>query len=811
METVEKIRIFPFLQGGGEMGELTRNFDWSNTSAGSPDHWPQSLRTTVSNLLRSKFPMFLWWGEDMIQFYNDAYRPSMGNEGKHPTALGQKGKQCWPEIWDIISPLLKQVQTTGEATWMENQLVPIYRNGTIEDVYWTYSYSSVLDDYGQHAGILVTCVETTESVKSHKKIEESQQELLSLFEESPTAIATISSDDDLVFRTANYFYGEIVGRKAEDIIGKPLLKAIPELENQGFDILLKEVITTGKPYMANEVAVDIMKDGQMQTFYVNFSYQPRKGADGIVTGVLIVATDVTQQVISRKKIEESENRYHNLIHSSPFAIGILKGPDLVITTGNDAILQIWGKGKTVFGKPYFEALPELAEQGYRKVFNKVYTTGIAENFVETPVQILQEGKMTQKYYNFLLYPQRDPAGEIEGVGIIASEVTPIAEQNIKIKESEERFRQLADGSPMFVFILDADPKAHVNYWNMTWLEYTGQSLEEAIGNAWNGIIHPDDIPVVMKLYTPAFENRHPYFIPAIRVKRYDGQYRWHSFKGNPRYLAAGEFIGYIGVGFDIHEQKITEEKLEELVEKRTEELQRSNKELQRSNQNLEEFAHAASHDLKEPVRKIHFFTHQLKEQLSKYLDEFESRAFSRIENATERMRNLIDDLLLYSHASQRPQEKEIIDLNQKVQRVLEDLELDIQEKRAEINVGKLPAIAGYRRQLQQVFQNLLSNALKYSKPDITPQIDITASQVRQNDKDYHMISVRDNGIGFEQIYEEKIFQMFSRLHGRSEYSGTGVGLSIVKKVIENHNGFIRVESEPGIGSNFKIYLPFEQV
>src|SRR5688572_9364977 len=136
------------------MGELTRNFDWASTSVGSPDQWPDCLRITVSNLLRSRFPMFLWWGDDMIQFYNDAYRPSMGNEGKHPFALGQKGYDCWPEIWQIIYPLIEQVQATGEATWMEDQLVPIFRNGKIEDVYWTYSYSAVLDDEGNPAGVL---------------------------------------------------------------------------------------------------------------------------------------------------------------------------------------------------------------------------------------------------------------------------------------------------------------------------------------------------------------------------------------------------------------------------------------------------------------------------------------------------------------------------------------------------------------------------------------------------------------------------------------------------------------------------------
>ncbi|MGZ5189895.1 MAG: ATP-binding protein [Flavisolibacter sp.] len=548
METRQQKKIYPFLQGGGEMGEMIRNYNWSKTPLGSPDKWPQSLRISLGNVLNSGFPMFLFWGNDLISFYNDAFRPSLGVDGKHP-AIGKKAKEIWEEIWDFVGPLIMGVMENGKPVWFKDQLIPFYRNGRIEDIYWTFSYSLILNDEGLPGGVLVTCMETTDSV---------------------------------------------------------------------------------------------------------------------------------------------------------------------------AVLK-------------------------------------------------------------------------------------------QLRESELRFRTLADDSPMFVFIIDTDPLATVSYWNRTWLEYTGQTMEEAKGRAWDGIIHPEDVPIVMEHYAPAFQNKKPYFIPAVRVKRHDGEYRWHAFKGNPRYLTEGEFIGYVGVGLDIHEQKITEEKLEELVEKRTEELQKANKELQRSNQNLEEFAHAASHDLQEPVRKIHFFTQHLKEQLSKYLNDVETSAFNRIENATERMHNLIDDLLLYSHVSQRPQEMESIDLNLKLQRVLEDLELDIQEKRAVITAGKLPTIKGYRRQWQQVFQNLLSNALKYSKTDVPPRIEITANEVTEHGRLYHLISVKDNGIGFEQQYEERIFQMFSRLHGRSEYNGTGVGLSIVKKVIENHNGFIRVESKPGVGSTFNIYLPVEYV
>jgi light-regulated signal transduction histidine kinase (bacteriophytochrome) len=249
--------------------------------------------------------------------------------------------------------------------------------------------------------------------------------------------------------------------------------------------------------------------------------------------------------------------------------------------------------------------------------------------------------------------------------------------------------------------------------------------------------------------------------------------------------------------------------LEQKVQERTQELQVANQELKRSNANLEEFAHAASHDLKEPVRKIHFFTSQLKAQLNNQLKEDQARSFGRIQNATERMGNLIDDLLLYSHVTQRPHEKESVDLEQKLQRVLDDLELDIEDKRATIQGDKLPVVKGYPRQLQQLVQNLISNGLKYSRTDVAPLINITARQVTENGRAYYELAVEDNGIGFEPQYSDKIFQMFARLHGTAEYSGTGVGLSIVKKVVENHNGIIKVESTPGKGSTFSVLLPVE--
>jgi signal transduction histidine kinase len=221
--------------------------------------------------------------------------------------------------------------------------------------------------------------------------------------------------------------------------------------------------------------------------------------------------------------------------------------------------------------------------------------------------------------------------------------------------------------------------------------------------------------------------------------------------------------------------------------------------------------------MKEPLRKILTVTDRLKTSLGPRLTESETGLFDRIKTSADRMHLLVEDLLEFSHVSAQPRELEAVDLNQKIQRVLSDLELPIEEKGAEVIVHPLPTIFGIRRQLQQLFQNLISNALKYSKPDVAPRVTISARMVNgreypnipydSGDNTFHLIEVRDNGIGFEQKYAEQIFKMFQRLHGKSEYSGTGIGLSIARKVVQNHNGYIWAESEVNKGSTFKILLP----
>jgi signal transduction histidine kinase len=538
-----------FLINAGEMGNLIFAHEWSENPLGPILQWPQSLRTTLGIILHSAFPMFLFWGKDRICFYNDAYRPSLGVNGKHP-AIGMPAKQVWPEIWEFTNSLIEQVYHTGQPVWFEERLVPIYRNGQLEEVYWTFSHSPVYADDDQIEGVLVTCMETTQVVHARQKIEE-----------------TVAN------RT---------------------------LELERANVSIKE---------ANTYLQDI----------INSFKQPLQ---------------VLQPVFEHGKIIDFRYKLTNQAYAD-----------------------------------YANTTPESIQ--YKRV----------------------------------------------------SEIFP-------------------------------------GYLQTTSFTNVARTFVTGVTETW--MIHYDQDGLDL-------HNE----MTAIKM-------------GQEVILHFADFTKLKHLEFEL---------LKKIAE------------LENSNQNLEAFAHAASHDLKEPVRKIQIFADRLRTQLLNHLSERDLEMFSKIATASHRMSQLIDDLLLYSQFSAVPIEKELVDLNENIHHVLEDLDISIQEIQASIVLNDMPIVSGYKRQLHQLFQNLISNSLKYHNPTVPLRIDISSQPSSENGKEYHLIEVRDNGIGFEQQFADHIFQLFTRLHGGNSSKGSGVGLSTVKKVVDNHNGFIKVESRPGVGSSFSVLLP----
>jgi two-component system, chemotaxis family, CheB/CheR fusion protein len=383
-----------------------------------------------------------------------------------------------------------------------------------------------------------------------------------------------------------------------------------------------------------------------------------------------------------------------------------------------------------------------------------------------------------------------------------------------LKESEERFRLASESSTAMIWMSGKDKMRH--YFNNSWLKFTGKTLEQEIGTGWADGIFPEDYEKGLQIYLNKFDRREEYYI-EYRLRSNNGTYRWISDAGIPRFSPAGLFEGYIGTCIDIHDQKMTREQLEQLVLERTTSLIDANKQLEASNQNLSEFAYVASHDLQEPLRKIDTFSQQLKERNYGEQTEEVKRYLNKITDASKRMSRLIEDLLNYARLQNMEDAKVPTDLNKIVETVVSDFDLEISQSDATIEVGDLPTIQAIPMRMSQLFNNLLSNSLKFVQAGKKPMISIHSGSLAEEEKskmeslnqqlDYYQIIFSDRGIGFNPEFSERIFNIFQRLNGRSEYEGTGIGLTICRKIVLNHHGAILANSKENEGSEFKIILP----
>lgn len=363
----------------------------------------------------------------------------------------------------------------------------------------------------------------------------------------------------------------------------------------------------------------------------------------------------------------------------------------------------------------------------------------------------------------------------------------------------------------------------------SWASLTGQSFEEYQGYGWIKVVHPDDMQPTLDAWNKALKEK-AHVIFEHRVKTKKGEWRNFSINAVPILHADGSVKEWVGVHTDITFKKIAEEKLsnfskelEEQVKDRTKQLAISNKQLEENNltlqilnKELESFTYVASHDLQEPLRKIQTLASRIRES-EKGLSDKGKDYFERMQKAAERMQALITDLLSYSSVN-HVKGKELVktDMNVIIEDVKSQLSEIISEKKAIVTAEDLCGINVIPNQFKQVMLNLISNALKFSKSGTTPVITIKSNKVKYSKinnpslpplKEYCHITVSDNGIGFEDEYNEKIFEIFQRLHDKENYPGTGIGLAIVKKIVENHNGIITAKGKQGLGATFEIYIP----
>ena len=293
-----------FLQGGGKMGERMRSLDWQGSPLGPPDGWPAALKTVVSLLLNSKFPMFVAWGPRLAFLYNDPYIDILG--GKHPRALGRPFRDIWEEIWPDISPLIDRA-LAGEATFHENLPLLMRRRGVDEQTWFTFSYSPVRDETGAIPGMFCACTETTAQVLAEREHREEIERLRSLFEQAPGVMALLSGPEH-VFELTNPAYLQLVGHR--DILGRKVREALPEVAGQGFLQLLDHVYQSGEPYTGHAMRVQLQRTpgAELEDRFVDFVYQPVRNRLGQVVGIFAEGSDVTERIRALHELQQSDRR-----------------------------------------------------------------------------------------------------------------------------------------------------------------------------------------------------------------------------------------------------------------------------------------------------------------------------------------------------------------------------------------------------------------------------------------------------------------------------------------------------------------------
>lgn len=442
------------------------------------------------------------------------------------------------------------------------------------------------------------------------------------------------------------------------------------------------------------------------------------------------------------------------------------------------------------------------------------------------IQVEEYYPPLNRWFDNRIYPSE------EGLLIFFQDITARKLTEIALEQSEKRYRSLVLATSQAVWT--TDPQGQILNDNSSWRALTGQSEEQIKGWSWLDAVHPSDLEHTKQLWTLAIKSKGIYQTEH-RVRIWDGSYRYFSVRGVPVVDAQGQIIEWVGTHTDITERKLAQqalqnskEELEIKVQQRTEELQKLNEELNNSNQELEQFAYVASHDLQEPLRAVTGYSQMLAQEYQEHLDESAKEYLLEIVDGGKRMQLLIQDLLAYSRVGTRSNEFAPIDCNVILNQVLKNLQVAIAESQAIITQDPLPTVMADKTQLLQLFQNLISNAIKFCRQE-PPQIHIGAvrgieTKGTGEDKGEFFLSpsssqylitlsenewlffVRDNGIGIKSQYLERIFEIFRRLHTRREFPGTGIGLAICKKIVERHGGQIWAESEPGVGTTFYFTL-----
>lgn len=594
------------LRGGGAMGALMRTMDWANSPLGPIESWSTSLRTLVSAVLQNRFPMHLWWTQDLVVIYNDAYQPMLGD--KHPHSMGAFARDVWAEIWDVLGPQAQSVLNGGPATWNEHLLLFLQRKGFLEETYWTFSYSPARDDCGSVGGILVTVQETTEQVQGERQLEmlrdlgaqtgegKSIEEacraatsvlanynadipfvLLYVFRSDGAEaelVATAGTHDDPQSNERHHFRPSLHDWPIDEVRGKSQPFVVRDLEKR-FDAL-----PTGswKKAPTQAVILSLVATGQSQPQgYLVAGVSPVRALDERYTRMYRLVADQVVTMLSaarafrlelgrlRNEAREQRERLYSLFMQAPIPICVFRGTDLVFEMANPLCLKVAGLSN-VLGRTFSDAIPEARGQGFDDLLRGVMTSGESYIGKETPLRLDRDhdGITEDSYFSFICAPIRNEAGVIDRVMTVIHDVTDQVSARQRIEESEEKFRRIV--TQVQAGIAQTDLDGHFTLANDRFREIVGRSETELAQLRMQDITHPDDLSRNWQLFQKLLEQGTPFVIEK-RYVRPEGSIVWVQNSVSRIDDREGRPQGTVAVSIDITRRKFAEQALIENEER----------------------------------------------------------------------------------------------------------------------------------------------------------------------------------------------------------------------------------------------------
>ena len=610
----------------------------------------------------------------------------------------------------------------------------------------------------------------------------SESKFRSLIEQAPVAIAYLKGKNHVV-DAANQEMLKLWG-KGKEITGKPIIKAFPEMERQIYPQILHDVLKSGLPYYGNEFEVKLNRNNTNEIGYYNFINYPLKDENGLYDSIIVVANEVTQQVLSRRRIEQSESNLHTLIMKARYPLMILRGLDWVVEIANHGISELWAKPLSeITGRKLLDIFPNLYTQPFPDLLKTVFDTGESYRQEEDTFWVeTAEGPIT-KYISFFYDPIIEEDKSVSGIIVTAHDITESVNTRKELERAYEQAKLSKQAAKLGLF--DMDLIAGTMEWDTRCRELFGISHQNTVTYEDDFLpgLHDEDRDRISDIISKLFDreiSKGDYDVEYRTISQNSGRMRWVRAKGKVFFSEGGKPLRFIGSVIDITGQK-------------------------REEQRKNDFIGMVSHELKTPLTSIKAYTQMLRVKLKTQNDKFALPALLQTEKQVKKMTNMINGFLNLSRleSGNLHLKKTKFDLNSLIQEVIDDLKLTNTSHIFSFRNTDAAHVFADEEKIEHVISNIISNAIKYSEEGTIIQIKTELN------KGNAVVSVADSGIGIDEIHLEKLFGRFYRVEEvNTKYiSGFGIGLYLSAEIIKLHKGKIWVESKDGEGSIFYFSIP----